>query len=206
MVALVEAWPASYRAKRHSPKARPGRRARTRGFTLLELMNVLTLLLVLLALGMYLFARYERHAKTVEAVTSVTTIARQAAAYYNTSEANAPAGFTPETSRVLRHFPPSSKASVPPDLRAVRGARYQSSPADWSYSPWRELNFSIPQPQYYAYGLSSSGVGASARATVIAQGDLDGDGDYSRYALSIAPDDNLTAIVSPTLERTSPEE
>ena len=39
-----------------------------------------------------------------------------------------------------------------------------------------------------------------------AQGDLDGDGTRSTYSLTIAPDETLTAQVSPEMTREDPEE
>jgi hypothetical protein len=88
----------------------------------------------------------------------------------------------------------------------VRGKRYQSTLADWTPSPWRELHFSIPQPQFYVYSFDSSGSGQQATATATARGDLNGDGVTSTYRLKVAVDDKLNAQVSPNLERTKPEE
>jgi hypothetical protein len=108
--------------------------------------------------------------------------------------------------RAMRHFPPPSRSSVPPDPNIVRGKRYQSTLADWSTSPWRDLHFSIPQPQFYAYSFDSSGTGQSAAAAAVAHGDLDADGVTSTFRLAIAPDDRLTAQIAANLERTNPEE
>jgi hypothetical protein len=155
---------------------------------------------------MYLVARYERHAKAAEAVATLTSIAKLAATYYDASDANPPPGFTAENSHVLRRFPPASRSSVPPDLRDIRGARYQSSPADWSYSPWVDLKFSLVQPQYFAYAFASGGVGPTAHASAIAQGDLDGDGNLSLSTLTVAPDSSLHAVVAPVVERSNPED
>jgi prepilin-type N-terminal cleavage/methylation domain-containing protein len=176
------------------------------GFTLVELMNVLTLAAILVALGMYGLARYVRHAKTAEAVGSVQAIAQAAAAFYNESDANQPVGAPAAAARAMRHFPPPSRTSVPPDPRDVRGQRYQSEMADWDVSPWRELHFSIPQPQCYAYSFDSSGTGVQATASAIAHGDLDGDGSISTYELNVGPDDKLVARVSPDLKRINPED
>ncbi len=169
-------------------------------------MNVITLAAILGTLGMYGLARYVRHAKTAEAVGSVQAIAQAAAAYYNGSDANQPVGAPEAAARAMRHFPPPSRTSVPADARDVRGQRYQSEMGDWDVSPWRELHFSIPQPQCYAYSFDSAGTGAQATANAVAHGDLDGDGVVSGYELGIAPDDKLNAKVSPTLKRSNPEE
>jgi hypothetical protein len=151
-------------------------------------MNFLAIAAILSALGMYGLARYVRHAKTAEAIGSLMAIAEAAAAYYDASDANQPAGTTPEAAHAMRHFPPPSKAGVPPDATFVKGARYQSTLADWSGSPWAELRFSIPQPQYYSYSFESQGSGVQAKAVVVAHGDLDGNGVVSTFKLTIECD------------------
>ena len=116
------------------------------GFTLLELLNAVSLAAVISALAMYGLGRYIRHAKTAEALGSVSALSQAALAYYNDSDATQPAGGQEAASHAMRHFPAASRASVPVNPDDVRGRRYQSTRADWSASPWRELNFSIPQP------------------------------------------------------------
>jgi type II secretory pathway pseudopilin PulG len=179
---------------------------RTSGFSWIELMNFLSLAAVLTGLAMYGLGRYVRHAKTAEAIGSLAAIGQAAAGYYNDSDSTQPAGAPESAARAMRHFPPPSRASVPPDLASIRGKRYQSTLADWTPSPWRELHFSIPQPQFYAYSFDSTGNGTQGSATATAHGDLNGDGITSTYLLTIAPDDKGSATVSPDLERTAPEE
>jgi len=180
--------------------------AMRRGFTVIELMNFLGLAAILSAIGMYSLSRYVRHAKTVEAVSSVTSLAGAAAEYYNASDATQPTGAAPHAVHAMRHFPPSSRVSVPEDDLSVRGKRYQSNLADWSASPWRELRFSIVQPQCYRYSFDAEGAGATATATVTAEGDLDGDGVRSTYSLTVAPDESLTAQVAKTMTKKDVEE
>jgi type II secretory pathway pseudopilin PulG len=169
-------------------------------------MNFVTLAAILACLAMYGLGRYVRHAKTAEAIGSLAAITQAAATYYNGSDATQPAGTPEAAARAMRHFPPPSRASVPPDLADVRGKRYQSTLADWTPSPWRELHFSIPQPQFYIYSFDSSGSGQQASAAATARGDLNGDGVTSTYRLKVAVDDKLSAQVSTNLERTKPEE
>jgi len=178
---------------------------RRRGFSAIELMNFFALAAILTAIGMYALARYVRHGKTAEARESVTRLAANAADFYNRSDATQPAGAAPQAVHAMRHFPPSSRVSVPEDPLSVRGKRYQSNGMDWASSPWKDLQFSIVQPQCYQYSFEASGAGASAKAQVIAEGDLDGDGTRSRYAMTVSPDESLTAIVR-QLERVDPEE
>jgi hypothetical protein len=169
-------------------------------------MNFLALAAVLSAVGMYALARYVRHAKTLEAVSSVTALAVEAAKYYNSSDATQPAGATPQAVHAMRHFPESSRLPVPVDPLSVRGRRYQSNLADWSASPWRDLRFSIVQPQCYQYSFEADGAGATAKAAVSAQGDLDDDGVRSLFSLAVTPDEALSAQVAKTMTKTDPEE
>jgi hypothetical protein len=177
-----------------------------RGVTVPDLLTFLALAAIIGAIAMYALARYVRHAKTTEAVSSVTSLATEAARYYNESDATQPAGASPEAVHAMRHFPPSSRVPVPEDPLSVRGKRYQSNLADWSASPWKDLRFSIVQPQCYQYSFESDGAGATAKATVTAQGDLDGDGVRSTYSLTIAPDESLTAQVATQMTKQDPEE
>jgi prepilin-type N-terminal cleavage/methylation domain-containing protein len=182
---------------------RPGSR---RGFSLLELLNALTLLAILAALSMYGLGTWVRHGKTLEAIGSVHAIAQAAVTYYDESDATQPAGGAQAAAHAMRHFPPSSRGTVPQDAADVRGKRYQSSRADWSPSPWRELNFSIPQPQYYRYGFESTGTGRASIATGTAQGDLDGSGSSATYRLRVTVSEKFEAEVAPNIELENQEE
>lgn len=169
-------------------------------------MNLLALLAIISSLGMYAVARYVRRTKTAEARELVTAIGTRAVAYYDASDKDQPAGSKPEAARAMRHFPPPSTASVPADLLEVRGQRYQSVSADWAASPWKELSFSIAQPQYYAYAFAAEGVGANAKAEVTATGDIDADGTAAVYRLRITADDNGSAKLQLPIEENHPEE
>jgi type II secretory pathway pseudopilin PulG len=180
--------------------------ASSRAFTLLELLNLLSLVAVLAALTMYGLGRYLRHAKTLEAIGSVTAMAQAAVSYYDESDATQPTGGSASAVHAMRHFPASSRASVPQNAEDVRGKRYQSARADWSPSPWRELNFSITQPQCYRYSFQSWGTGRESVALAIAEGDLDGSGAQSTYRQRVTVNDRFEAEISPTIERENAEE
>ncbi len=169
-------------------------------------MNVLALVAILSTLGMYGLAKYVRHTKTAEAIASVEAVATGAALYFNSSDSTQPTGTKLEAMRASRHFPPASRGSVPVDPTDVQGKRYKSAMSDWLGSPWREIRFSIPQPQFYAYSFEADGAGSAAKAIATARGDLDANGVWSIYRLAVQPDDTTTAVVSSTLERTNPEE
>jgi type II secretory pathway pseudopilin PulG len=182
------------------PRSRRLRPGRTRGFSIFELLNLLALTGLISAVAMYALARYVRHSKTAEAVGSLSTLARASAAYYDASDATQPVGTTPDAAHAMRHFPPSSTRSVPPILEDVRGKRYQSATADWATSPWHELQFSIPQPQWYSYSFLSEGSGATAKASAIARGDLDADGNVATYSITVVPDGSYRAQAGPIVK------
>src|SRR5262245_23155588 len=101
-------WLASARGRR-SPFV--GRYGAAAGFSLIELLNLLSLVVLLSAVGMVAVSKYIRHSKTAEAVSSVESIAKGAAAFYDKSDFNQPAGSKPEAMKAMRHFPPPSSAS-----------------------------------------------------------------------------------------------
>ncbi len=169
-------------------------------------MNFLALAAILSAIGMYALARYVRHGKTEEAKESVARLATRAAEFYNKSDGNQPIGAEPQAVHAMRHFPPSSRTAVPEDPLSVRGRKYQSNSADWAGSPWRDLEFSIVQPQCYQYSFEAEGAGAKAKAQVTAEGDLDGDGTRSKYTIAVTPDDKLNAVVAKEMSWVDPEE
>ncbi|CAN5356793.1 hypothetical protein BH09MYX1_BH09MYX1_62330 [soil metagenome] len=185
---------------------RPRHRPRPRGFTLAEVLNFLGLAAILAALGMYGLARYLKYSKASEGVGSTTAVAQAAANYYNGSDAKQPAGTKPDSAKAMRHFPASSRTSVPTDFNDVKGKRYQSGIGDWSVSPWLDMGFSLSTPQFYAYSFESQGSGPSALATAEARGDLDGNGVNSTFRVSVSPDATGTAKVDPNVVRVDPEE
>ena len=176
-----------------------------RGLTLAELLGTIGFVTILSALAMYGVAKYLRHSKTAEAVASTTAIAQAACVFYNQSDQNQPAGTKPEAAKAMRHFPPSSRVSVP-SMDDVRGKRFQSAAGDWAVSPWHDMDFKLSTPQFYAYSFESQGAGPNATATAIAHGDLDGNGVTSTFRATAAPDDSLVAKVTGSVEQTDPDE
>ena len=178
----------------------------SRGFTVSELIGTIGFVTILGALAMYGVARYLKHSKTVEAVGNTTAIAQAACVYYNQSDANQPAGTKPDAAKAMRHFPPSSRASVPANPGDVTGKRFQSSIGDWSTSPWREMSFKISTPQYYTYSFESEGSGQASRSTAVAHGDLDGNGVTSTFRVTAAPDEAFVAKASAKVDEVEPDE
>lgn len=163
-----------------------------RGVGLIEAMNFATLALVIGAVAVAGVARYMRHARAAEAIGSVTAMGTGCVAAYDRSDANEPTS----GNHASRRFPSSATATVPADRTTVSGRRYQSASYEWDVVPWRDLKFSMSQVQSYAYDFQSEGIGAEAHARAIAEGDLDGDKEFSKYTLRISPDTSLSARVA----------
>ena len=169
-------------------------------------MSFLSMAAVLAALGMVGAARYVRHGKTAEATESLLRVTASAAAFYGRSDAMQPLGASAMAAHSMRHFPGSSRAAVPNDPMLVRGGKYQSHPNEWATSPWRELEFSLVQPQAYQYAFEAQGSGSSARALAVAEGDLDGDGERSRFSLGVSANAQLEAVVDKDMVRKDADE
>lgn len=180
-------------------------------------MIVVAIIGVLAALASYGVNRYVARAKAAEAINAVGRLAKDAAAAYSRDSMSG-AVTAAGTSAPVSHNLCAGVAegqTVPADKASVRGSKYQSRPEEWSqgtYSQgWRCLHFSIEQPQYYLYNYSSAGGGASGTTfEASAQGDLDGDGTLSKFALrgqlAAGGASVLDVLVAPNLTETNPDE
>jgi type IV pilus assembly protein PilA len=133
-------------------------------------------------LAIYGVRKYIAAAKQAEARTSLIQIAKDAALAYQADG--------PPSQPSQRGLCASASRSVPSTAAAVRGTKYQSSPNDWEVDVRRNagfacLGFRLEGPQYYMYSYGARGraaTGDSFRA--MANGDLNGDGVLSTFALS----------------------
>ncbi len=143
---------------------------------------------IVAALGIYGTRKYIANAKTAEARSTLGQIAKDAAAAYTRDGKLCPSASSPVP------------ATVP------RGRKYQSSPADWqadqaAHAGFACLHFSMSYPQYYQYDYQSTPSGFS----VIAHGDLNGDGVESRFEIR-GQVSGGTISVAPNIMETNPEE
>jgi len=117
---------------------------------------------VLAAFAIYGVKKYVVNAKVGEASHEVPRLASGIARC---------AAETEPGSTTKRGLPESSPA-VPSSLAAVRGTKYQSSPADWS-GAFACAGFSQVGPQYFQYRWEKR---SPTTGAVVALADLDGDG------------------------------
>jgi len=108
-------------------------------------------------------------------------------AYYNETHAARDGSILP------RQFPKSTPLTPgnPTEFMCKNGksVKYVPEVNTWNHLTWRELNFAVDEPFYYAYQYISSGTGADAKFTVRAVGDLDCDGVLSTFERAGQADD-----------------
>jgi hypothetical protein len=101
------------------------------------------------------------------------------------------------TRAVVALPPAASLASTPLTPTAVpRGAPVVDSADTWDHPTWKALGFSLDEPHWYAYRVEVDG--PARRVSVVAHGDLDGDGMLSTYTRT-ATRDATGWVASPAL-------
>ena len=129
------------------------------------------------------FTKYLRRAKTVEATVNLRRILDGATAY---AVARGPIGpkFT---------FPASTPWTPARGCCGQRDNKCAPDPAAFSAPTWKALNFSVDEPHYYQYRVTSQGKGKNATLTVEARGDLDCNGKAAtfRRTLKVFPDSSV---------------
>ena len=170
------------------------KRYSNRGFTLIELMIVIAIVGILATLAFYGYAKFVGSAKSAEARQTVGAISLAAKASYERqtapSEALAPGQFSQQSSQSI-----CGTANPVPNTIPV-GTKYQpiSTPgqdfeAGNAANGWQCLRFRISDPITYQYSYVSGSAPISSQPAspgfeAGAQGDVDGDGVISQFALT----------------------
>lgn len=145
-----------------------GRMKRKSGFTLIELMIVVSIIGILAAIAIPAFLRYVKRAESSEAPMNLRKIYDGQIAYFDVDHVDQAGTRVP--SQFISAGP--EPTSVPLNVKVA---------GDWTAVGWIELKFASDAPIRYRYQSLSSGTGTQAMFTARAEGDLDGDGTTSLF-------------------------
>ena len=156
-----------------------------RGFTIIELMIVVSILGILAAVAIPAFVNYIRRAKTSEATLSIDRMYEGAVTYFDVE--HTPRGVS--TSNITEALPndvgptPATSNLVSSKLIAQTYlGQFQTN------VNWQSLDFSMTDNFYYAYTFTSECDGDTCSPGNIsycrAEGDLDGDNSLSLFERS----------------------
>jgi len=152
------------------------RRQIQRGFTLLELMIVVAIVGLLASIAVPSLTGYIKKARSTEARMHVEKIYNGARLYWME-----PHSLSGVVGALPAQFPASHVAT--PALRCCvtggAGGRCVPESAQWQDPTWTGVHFSMDDPYYYQYELTSSTNEFTARAI----GDLDCDGVMSSFSM-----------------------
>ncbi len=173
-------------------------------FLLVLLGIVVTLAGPMTVLAIYGVRKYIAAAKQAEARASLAQIAKDAASAYEEHESRPPSS--------ERGLCASASRTVPSSAAAIRGMKYQSSPEDWEVDARRNagfacIGFRMEAPQYYMYSYSARGRAAPGDSfQAVANGDLNGDGVLSTFALSGRVMQDGAVAIDPAIAEAEPGE
>ncbi len=97
--------------------------------------------------------------------------------------------------RAVTHAFPATVGLTPE--KVPRGERVVDPPGTWSHPTWLELGFEPPTPHAYSFGFTSEHGATLATFRAYAQGDLDGDGSLSTFAITGASAEGRAPFVQP---------
>jgi prepilin-type N-terminal cleavage/methylation domain-containing protein len=137
------------------------------GFTLLELMTVVTIIGLLAAIAMPLITKYLRRSKTSEPLTNLRKIYDGEQAYFYEEKTDA-GGIV-----MTKYFVELPQTPAVPDINKQVG--------NFEANGFATIRFSADSPVLYCYSVATGGSDLTASFTARAVGDIDGNGITSLF-------------------------
>jgi prepilin-type N-terminal cleavage/methylation domain-containing protein len=142
------------------------KQARSRAFTLVELMIVVAIIGVLAALAIPVFQRYMVKARAAEAPLMLRKLMDGASAYFVVDHADSSGqNAAPQFPATTGWYP----AQLPIGRKIMPEAGEPPSP---DAETWSQLKFSLTEPVQFRYRFVRTGIGTSSRADITAEGQL----------------------------------
>lgn len=174
---------------------------RSAGFSLIELMVVVTIVGLLSSVAIPTFMGYVRKTKSTEADQNIQKMYIASRAYV--VDLGQSRG---STDIVTAQFPETEAPTPAANCCTFAGQRCAPNPLAWGTPTWNSLNFSIDDPHYYRYEYEASGTGPGARFTARALGDLDCDGNLSTFEMTGELQSSMEVTGSAGIFRRAPTE
>jgi prepilin-type N-terminal cleavage/methylation domain-containing protein len=154
------------------------------GFTLIELMIVVTIMGIMSAIALPAFSMMVNRSKTAETASNLDAMFKSAASYYASERSQ-----QGHVASASGHCTVDDTGPLP----ATPGKNKQMFPDDPTF---RALGFNIADPIYFAYSIHNTGGTSKCDNpstsidlyTFSANGDLDGDGVQSTFELAAGSD------------------
>lgn len=149
------------------------------GFTLIEMMIVVTIIGVLAAIAIPAFTKYVRRAKTTEALMNLRKLFDGSVVYYERDHSDRQGTvLVPQFPGVGLNYGPAPGnnpcCGQPAD-------KCDADPGAWKHPVWMALNFAVDDPHYFWYEYQSAGFGQGSGFTARAKGNLNCNTSYSTF-------------------------
>ena len=164
-----------------------------RGFTLIELMIVVTIIGLLATVALPTLTRYVRKARTIEAISGLEKMKIGAKTYYQSDHYASDNTLQPKSFPATQALRPAGSF---PCCASTTRPKCGATASSWQTATWNQLQFQMTEPHYDQYSFTSSGSELNAVYTAAAVGDLDCDTIDSIYS-SIGLIDQESGVSSP---------